>query len=236
MQVVIADNGRKAVDMMEKDYFDLILMDIQMPEMDGIQATKHIRQLQDKHKAGILIIALTANALKGDSEKYINAGMNDYLSKPFTEQQLFTVISRNLKLGTMKNNVNEDASAQQPAPESNSVQQPMLYDLTMVRTISGGDDSFIKKMVQLFVETAPASVQDLEQATQLQQWDKVGKQAHKLKSTIDSMGIASLKEDIRTIEANGKNQQDTDLLPPLVQKVKEVIYSCIEALKKDFSL
>ena len=67
-----------------------------MPEMDGIEATHHIRSLADPVKANIPIIALTANALKGDSEKYLAAGMTDYLAKPFDEERLFRVISRNL--------------------------------------------------------------------------------------------------------------------------------------------
>jgi PAS domain S-box-containing protein len=234
VEVVIAENGRKAVDALKQNHFDFILMDIQMPEMDGIQATQHIRRLPDESKAGIPIIALTANALKGDSEKYISSGMNDYLSKPFTEQQLFTVINRNLKLSVMNSNVNDEAP-QEPAGENNNG-QTRLYDLTLIRSVSGGDEGFIKKMVQLFVETVPATLNDLQQALQDQQWEKLGKVAHKLKSTIDSMDISSLKDDIRTIESSGKHQQNTDALPPLVQKVRDVSFACIEELKIDFPL
>jgi CheY-like chemotaxis protein len=93
--VDIVNNGREAVDMMQKNSYDLVLMDIQMPEMDGMEATRAIRQLSDPKKAAIPIVALTANALKGDSEKYMAAGMNDFLPKPFNEQKLFMVISNN---------------------------------------------------------------------------------------------------------------------------------------------
>ena len=95
-EVVIAGNGLEAIEQLGKDAFDCILMDVQMPEMDGIEATHHIRSLSDPVKANIPIIALTANALKGDSEKYLAAGMTDYLAKPFDEERLFRVISRNL--------------------------------------------------------------------------------------------------------------------------------------------
>src|ERR1700720_4452722 len=95
-EVVIAGNGKEALDVLKQESFDCILMDVQMPEMDGIEATQHIRKLPDPVKAGIPIIALTANALKGASEKYLAAGMNDYLAKPFDEERLFRVISRNL--------------------------------------------------------------------------------------------------------------------------------------------
>jgi CheY-like chemotaxis protein len=233
-EVVIADNGRKAIAALEQKNFDCILMDIQMPEMDGIQATQYIRKMDDHKKAAIPIIALTANALKGDSEKYIAVGMNDYLSKPFTEENLFTVINRNLKSVTMNTNIEHDPNEQQTP--HNAGNTTSLYDLTMVRSVSGGDETFIKKMVQLFIETVPPSLNDLHEAMNLQQWERVGKVAHKLKSTVDSMGIISLKEDIRSIEANGKQQQNTDTIPGLVQKVDDVVNACIRQLKTDFSL
>jgi CheY-like chemotaxis protein len=231
-EVMIADNGKKAVQALKQEDFDLVLMDIQMPEMDGIEATRSIRALSNSKKAAIPIVALTANALKGDSEKYIVAGMNDYLSKPFTEEQLFTVIQRNIQPPVMENNT-EPLPANQPAAGKGA---QSLYDLSMVRAVSGGDEGFIKKMVQLFVETAPPTVEELQQALQGQQWDRVGKLAHKLKSTIDSMGISTLKDEIRTIESNGKHQQHTEAIPALVQKVAEVVTACIGQLKADFSL
>ena len=91
-------------------------------------------------------------------------------------------------------------------------------------------------MVQLFIETVPPGLQELQQAVQEQQWERVGKLAHKLKSTIDSMGIASLKDDIRKVEINGKQQQDTDGMPLLADRIARVITTAIEEQKTDFSL
>ena len=232
-EVKIVDNGRKAVHALKHDDFDLVLMDIQMPEMDGIEATRCIRALSNPIKAGIPIIALTANALKGDSKKYLLAGMSDYLSKPFTEEQLFTIIQRTLQSPVMENKT-EPAPVNQPGTANEGT--ACLYDLSMVRSVSGGDEGFIKKMVLLFVETTPPTLGELQQALTAQQWERVGKLAHKLKSTIDSMGITALKDDIRTIEANGKHQQDTGALPPLVARVIEVVTACIGQLKTDFAL
>ena len=111
-----------------------------------------------------------------------------------------------------------------------------LYDLSMVRAVSGGDEGFIKKMIQLFVETVPPSLNDLKEAEGQQQWERVGKAAHKLKSTIDSMGITSLKDDIRAVEANGKHQQNIEAIHALIQKVDTIVNACIVQLKADFSL
>ncbi len=91
------DNGLKAVEAVEDNDYDLVLMDIQMPAMDGLQATRAIRKLSGESKADLPIVALTANALKGDDAKYMAAGMTDYLSKPFTKEALFRTMERVLK-------------------------------------------------------------------------------------------------------------------------------------------
>lgn len=233
-EVTIADNGKKAVALLQEHSYDLVLMDIQMPEMDGITATKTIRSLADSSKASIPIIALTANALKGDSDTYKQAGMNDYLSKPFTEAGLFAIIEKNLGVPAATPDQRATAITRQdynphPLPEP-------LYDLSMVRAVSGGDESFIQKMVLLFIETVPPGLQDLADALANKEWQRLGKVAHKLKSTIDSMGIVSLKDDIRTIELNGKHEKETDALAPLVEKVLATIHDCISQLKVDFAL
>ncbi len=230
-EVTIAENGRKALEALQEKDFDLILMDIQMPEMDGINATQYIRQMADSKKASIPIIALTANALKGDSERYLQAGMNDYLSKPFTEESLFAVIKRNLPAPAVATLFTEQAPE-----ETVSTSDTSLYDLSMVRSVSGGDEEFIKKMVQLFIDTVPPGLVDLHEALAEQQWQRMGKIAHKLKSTIDSIGISALKDDIRFIENSGKHEKDTDSVAPLINKVTEVINECIIQLKRDFSL
>ncbi|MEO6315847.1 MAG: ATP-binding protein [Chitinophagaceae bacterium] len=232
--VTIADNGRKALAALEANDFDLILMDIQMPEMDGITATQCIRKLPNAKKAGIPIIALTANALTGDSETYIKAGMNDYLSKPFTEANLFEVIKNNLPNNTGAAPGEPAATSKEPA--TNEHAGTALYDLSMVRSVSGGDETFIKKMVQLFIETVPPGLADLQDAHSKQEWQRMGKIAHKLKSTIDSMGIVSLKDDIRVIENSGKNGTETGDLPLLVNKVSDIINSCIVQLQRDFGV
>jgi CheY-like chemotaxis protein len=229
--VDVVNNGREAVAMVLKNNYDLVLMDIQMPEMDGIEATWAIRQLGDAVKATIPIVALTANALKGDSEKYLAAGMNDFLPKPFNEQKLFIVISNNLKTG-----------AGAPAKPMNKSNTPVtgaeekLYDLTMVQTISGGDAGFVNKMVQLFLETVPPSMDDLQKETGQQNWVNASKLAHKLKATIDSMGITRLKEVVRTIETNGKKGEELDKIPGQVEEVITVLEACMKQLKRDFDL
>jgi PAS domain S-box-containing protein len=234
-EVDIANNGKEAVEMVQQKSYDLVLMDIQMPEMDGMQATQCIRKLPEVRQASIPIIALTANVLKGDSEKYMAVGMNDYLAKPFDESQLFRIIAQNLVNGGHVPLAPVESNEKPHNMSSPSVTEK-LYDLTMVRSVSGGDESFEKRMVQLFLDTMPASLKELQQAVDDQKWDTVGKLAHKMKSTIDSLGINEVKQDIRTIEANGKKSENTDAIPALAQHVVTVMQACLEQLKADYNL
>ena len=93
-QVKVASNGREAIEAIKGNDFGLVLMDIQMPEMDGITATRIIRNLSHPDKAGVPVIALTANAMKGDEEEYLAAGMNDYLTKPVDSAALVGILQR----------------------------------------------------------------------------------------------------------------------------------------------
>jgi CheY-like chemotaxis protein/HPt (histidine-containing phosphotransfer) domain-containing protein len=239
-EVVIAGNGLEAIEQLGKDAFDCILMDVQMPEMDGIEATHHIRSLPDPIKANIPIIALTANALKGDSEKYLAAGMTDYLAKPFDEERLFRVISRNLtriapaaKADIPSTTTSSDDIRTHQKNNNMSSGNQRLYDLTMVQSVSGGDEGFIKKMVALFIETVPQNMDDLKNAVQAENWEQVGKTAHKLKSTIDSMGIKSIRQEIRTVESNAKQMESLTEIPSLVTMIDNVIKECIDQLQAE---
>ncbi|MBS1662948.1 MAG: PAS domain S-box protein [Bacteroidetes bacterium] len=251
-EVVIVNNGREAIQALETAAFDCILMDVQMPEMDGIEATQHIRRLPDPVKSQIPIIALTANALKGDSEKYLAAGMTDYLAKPFDEERLFQVIYRNLAYYKTPVAAAHESSSGAAAPSgtvlagnteipfknnhNSTSMTPVnskLYDLSMVQSVSGGDEGFIKKMVSLFIETVPQNVQDLKKALHEENWDQVGKTAHKLKSTIDSMGIKTIRQDIRTVEANAKQKEHLEAVPGLIGTIDTVIKECIVQLQTE---
>ena len=97
LDVDIAGNGVEGVKAIERQRYDLVLMDIQMPVMNGYEATKEIRRLKDKQKSCIPIIAMTANAMDGDREKCLEAGMDDYVSKPIKPITLQEVILRNLR-------------------------------------------------------------------------------------------------------------------------------------------
>jgi CheY-like chemotaxis protein len=202
--------------------------------MDGLEATRQIRQLTDTLKASIPIVALTANALKGDKERFLAAGMNDYLPKPINEPHLHRIITDNLT--NQRNMITTDQDQRQNIlpPKTNDADK--LYNLSLVYSIAGGDEGFVKRMLQLFLDTMPLTLQEMQKEAALQSWAQVGKLAHKLKSTIDSMGISSLKETIRQIEQSGKKGEHTEQMPAQVDLVESIMLSCAAQVKKDFSL
>jgi CheY-like chemotaxis protein len=215
-QVVIARNGAEALEQVKKQIFDCVLMDVQMPVMDGIMATEQIRNLADPLLSAIPIIALTANCNSADLIKYEKAGMDDFLAKPVMEANLLnTILSYSGELKSGKTGIADNQ---------------ILYDLTMIRSVSGGDDAFIKKMIRLFIQTVPQNVQELVDAATNENWEQVSKMAHKLKSTIDSMGIRSIHDVIRTVEMHAKNRDQLKRIPEMVKQVESVVSSCISQL------
>jgi CheY-like chemotaxis protein len=96
-EITLVENGEEAIDAFKKEDFDLILMDVQMPVMNGYEATKIIRTLEAENNTHIPIIALTAYAMTSDKDQCIDAGMDDYISKPFKRQQFLDIISHTLK-------------------------------------------------------------------------------------------------------------------------------------------
>jgi CheY-like chemotaxis protein len=232
LEVVIACNGADALQVFQQEYFDCVLMDVQMPEMDGIQATQFIRELPDPVKAAVPIIAFTANTLQGDKEEYIKAGMDDYLAKPFNEKNLFLVISRNL---VSNKSLDSARSAVKTIinMEENHYPEIKLYDLSLVESVSGGDAGFIKKMIVLFIKTVPQNVQELTKGLEMENWEQVRKMAHKLKSTVDSMGIKSIHDEIRLVESNAKQKVSLQEIPAMIQHIEVVINKCIKQLQAE---
>jgi HPt (histidine-containing phosphotransfer) domain-containing protein len=119
--------------------------------------------------------------------------------------------------------------------ENNKVAAEKLYSLAMVEAVSGGNKEFIKKMILLFIDTIPKDVILLKNACASKDWAQVTKTAHKLKSTIDSMAIKSIQQDIRTIETNAKQGTSVEILPELAEKIDHTINTCIVQLSGEIA-
>ena len=240
MEVAIAINGIEAVEMVKNSYFDLVLMDIHMPEMDGIEATRVIRKLEGEQFASIPIIALTANALKGDNHRFFEVGMNDYITKPFTEEKLYAVISRflepTIKPSFQKYNENIIDDFAEIMPISNALNETLLYDLTMVEEIGKDNPSFLPKMVFLFLEQVSEDLMKMNTATVEGDWNTVSKLAHRMKPSVEGMGVFSLRETIKELEHQTKTNKslvESDIIA-LVTEVTYVLEKVFIQLRNAF--
>ena len=233
-KVTMANNGKEALAKLMAADFDLILRDIHMPEMDGIAATKKIRTMKDKHKSAIPVVALTANALKRDHLHYLDVGMNDCVTKPYTEGKLFHVIS---KLVGRKSDSDElvTAGILQEADADFIEQSSLLYDLSFINEFAKGDTSFIKKMINVFMTAMIAEIKQLQTAEAGVQYFEMTRIAHKMKSAIDGLGITALKQTIRDIEAIKADDVDAVNVKEMVEEVKTVseeVFAQLEAFLK----
>jgi len=184
----IAENGLEAIQFLVKESFDLILMDIQMPIMDGITATREIRT---KLHMSIPIIALSANATIEDTKKYLESGMNDHVPKPFKKEELFSKIKMALGWKESTENSSMETEPKEIIP---------LYSLIELENISGGDESFIKSILETFLESAPVQLSKINSAIISSDFLTIRNVAHQMKPSIDLLHIEAAKPRIRNIE------------------------------------
>jgi two-component system, sensor histidine kinase len=216
-----AVNGKEATEILKKDKnISLVLMDVQMPVMNGLDATGYIRkELASK----VPIIALTANAIKGESSKCIAAGMNDYISKPFKEEEFIGIIAKWL--------TTEPTLAGVSMAEKET---EYAFDILKLEEIARGDEGFILKMIKIFIDQTPGLVEAMKQDWLQKDLEGMSAKAHKIKPTIDTMNINSLKEIIRDIERMGKAGENSQLLPELLDKTTRIIQAIAVKLKNTY--
>lgn len=215
-EILEAANGQEAIDVLKTCDVDLVLMDLQMPVMDGFETAKYIR---NELQRTVPVIALTANAIRGENEKCIEAGMNDFLSKPFKEDEFISTISRWLG--------KEVSITIAPVQEQNN---NGLYKLDMLEKISRGNEAFVSKMIDLFIQQTPSAVKEIIEAYEAGDFAKVKSVAHKMKPSIDNMEIVSLVSDIRQIEALALQGKRSEELGILISKLDEVIEKVVADL------
>ncbi|MDH5476211.1 MAG: ATP-binding protein [Cyclobacteriaceae bacterium] len=227
----IAENGLIATEKIKKGNFDIILMDVQMPIMDGIEATKIIRKMTAPINL-TPIIALTANVIKGDDEKYKAVGMDDYLSKPFLPADLFDILIKYVKI------------EQEEKPSINSKDRTLekittdkLIDLTYLKTMSSNDVGFIKEMIELFLELTPKSVTDLKHCIATDNWDELRKTAHRAKPTMVFFGLKDLQKILSQLENFETEKIDAPTAKKMIAKIetdfKSISAELEEILLKD---
>lgn len=227
-EFVIVDNGLQAFQEVVASGYNLVLMDIYMSGMDGMEATAAIRNLPEKEKSTIPIIALTANALVGDADKFKAAGMNGYLPKPFTGDELYQAVYNVLK-------EHNSVVAQQEQPPATPTEKA-LYDLSTLKRLTAGDVGFMEKMIVLFTQNMPVLQSELMQAAKRNNWPEIQHVAHKLKAPLQMMGIEDLNATVLQIEKNAKHKTSMLQTQEMIANVNSALDECINQICRDFNL
>jgi CheY-like chemotaxis protein/HPt (histidine-containing phosphotransfer) domain-containing protein len=204
--VTLVENGRAAVDAVEQERFDIVLMDIQMPEMGGLEATAAIRAREARTGGHVRIVAMTAHALKGDRERCLAAGMDDYLAKPVDRLQLFNAV--------------EQLPAPPVAPSG------AAFDANRVLPMFSGDVGLLREVGQLFLNLCPDQLADIRAAIDAGDFGRLAAAAHTLKGSAGALGAADLVATAEVLERLAKDRQ--------IDAAREHI-ARLEIVSRDFS-
>lgn len=213
LDISIAENGEKAIELLKKDHFDIILMDIQMPVMDGYKATQVLR---NELHISTPVIAMTAHALAGEKEKCLQAGMNDYISKPFDEKTLLLRIAHHLSY--KKNNA--DATDQH------------VISLDFLKQQTKNNKRFIFEMINIFKAQNPLELQQFENAIAAADFATIYKTAHNLRNTVGFFGLGDLlSEDLMQVERIAAAKDNIEDVKTRFEKIKTICAKAVEELR-----
>jgi len=222
-KVDVAVNGVEAVEAVRNSVFDAVLMDIQMPEMDGLEATRNIRRLEDPEHANIYIIAMTANALMGDRDTCLSAGMNDYLPKPIDQKKLLAALSKASSVAIV---------GEETVVTDEQDDRAALLDAAMIDELEEtiGAES-LGSMLSMTLGEMPATAALITAASASGDLEKVRKEVHDMGSNFGSYGAMRLSEHARAIE-KACRENDPRRLTELVASLANLMDETLKLLRE----
>jgi signal transduction histidine kinase/DNA-binding response OmpR family regulator len=221
----IAANGLEVLDALDRQPYDVILMDVQMPEMDGLEATRLIRQ-RWQGNAAPRIIAMTANVTKDDRQACLDAGMNDYLPKPIRVEELMAALNRSQQLNGKESLITYEGRAE-PAPESEvhpTDSTDSMLDAAALQALLrlvGGDQSSLRALIGSFLDETPPLLTNLREAIRVGDKEHFRRAAHTLKSSSLDFGAVRLSELCQQLEILGKIGKLEGAMPLVLQSETE---------------
>jgi PAS domain S-box-containing protein len=205
--VHVVNNGQEALVAIQSQHYSLVLMDCQMPVMDGLEATHAIRQREVENKLHIPIIAMTANAMQGDRERCLAAGMDDYISKPIDVESLATVLNTWMPPEVIDSDSKKAADSK--VVESQKSQQPAI-EMARLRDLFGDDDDVIAELLQVFLDSLKLMREKLMRAI-VEQKATVNALAHELKGSASNVGALRLSDYSAQLEQLAVNNQWSEI-------------------------
>ena len=221
--VTVAETGLVAIREWESQPFDVILMDVQMPDLDGLEATKAIREREQKTGQHILIVAMTAHAMSGDRERCLESGMDEYLSKPIRARQIAEKLALLFRDST-------DSSQEQPAHDAADAQdQTPIIDWDQALDGIDGDRQLLAEVIAAFLESLSGTVAAIEAAVGSKQASTVERLAHSLKGELLAIAAIPAAESARELESLGK-QSDLAGADTLLKSLQKQLAALQEPL------
>ncbi len=231
--VLVAGNGEEALKAIETTAFDLVLMDIQMPVMDGYEATRQLRQREATTGGHLAVVAMTANAMQGDRERCLAAGMDGYVSKPVRPEELFSVIADVLPQAVCDSNGAARAEAgvegfvvSEPAPARAALAgSGSGYDRASVIERLGGDEELFLTVASMYVQDSPGYRQALQAAVDSTDIEALAREAHTIKglfSTFSCEPLALLARDVENLAKEGRFEEAAARVPQVMTAIDEL--------------
>jgi len=224
VQAVFVDNGLKALECIKEGGFDILLTDIHMPEMGGVDLCKHIRK---DIKPDLPIIALTANVRKVDLDRYIKGGMSAYLLKPFEEAHLLQLLCEQLQL-----EINESEGKKEPPV---SKKRDLLFDLSEIEKFTASDKELVNQVLNSFIRVAKDSLLQLTEAGEQENFIQVGEIAHRMLSSYRQLKIESasliLIELEKLLHQEDVNKVSASEVKKAIEQVEEISTEVFDQIK-----
>jgi PAS domain S-box-containing protein len=227
IRVDVANHGAQALEMVKKNRYDGVLMDCQMPVMDGFEATRQIRANPDW--AGLPVLAMTANAMSGDRELCLQAGMNDHIGKPIDVNQLFTTLAQ----WVSPSGQGPDVTTAPTSPAAPTLPTIEGLDLNQAMRRMGGNAALIRKLLGRFVQTQNEAAQRIHDALSTGDLNTATREAHTLKGLAGNIGAGTIAELAQSLESDLRQEslaQALERLPQLGDMLKDLVAAIQEAI------
>lgn len=235
-----AITGVEAVEAASKKVYDVILMDVEMPDMNGYRATEVIRETLPSPNNQTSIIAMTGHAMLGEKEKCLSIGMNEYISKPFKPEDLKKKIIDLTTAGATTSNHTAQTTGGEPVStpsETTSDEKPKqpIIELSFLRSISENNDQFFREFIQMFLTNTPKSLEEIAQAIQDNDWEKIRMASHKIKPSFNYVGLKEQNIQAAKIEELSKKRENMPAITELFAKIKEACTTAFSELEAEIN-
>ncbi len=224
-----ASDGKEAIDLLKKKDFDLILMDIEMPVLGGIEALRIIRKEFLPPKSNLPVVAITAHSGRTYCLELLKNGFDQYLMKPYKKDEIRELIEFYSK-ETARQNMGGNYNNPDRLPENGR-----FYDLDYLKEIAEDDEDFMNEMMKIFINEIPSSLANAQKMALNAEWKQLGKLLHRISPAFAFFGIHEIESEIHRLEEYIHFSKNLEEVPKLLEIVRELTSEAVRQLKSDFN-